>query len=173
MQSLLTPQEELVPQITEFDGKTEPGQIYIYTDGSAKAHKDVCGWAFVGYDGNTEIFADKGSQPVRENIRRAVLLSEFLAVLNAMDFVIRERLTNVTICYDNVQVFNLAVAQSSRDILLFHKYTGYMLEKWRVIEELGLSVKMAHVKAHSGIVGNERADELAKAAALQSVRYFF
>ena len=160
-------------QTSEFDGKAEPGRKYIYTDGSASPNRDTCGWAFVVYDGNNEVFAEKGSQPVRENARRATFLAEFLAVLNAMDYIISQQMSDVTICYDNVQVFNLAIAESSRDIALFHKYTGYMMGKWQEIEALGLSVKMAHVKAHSGIPGNEKADSLAKWAAHQSAKYFF
>ena len=159
--------------IPEHAEESDADTTYIFTDGSANPNcPDVCGWAYVVYQNNQEIAYDKNAHITGSNSKRAVHLAEFLAVLNALDYVIEHRCKKVVICYDNVEVFNMAFVCSAADVKLFHDYTAYVQEKWAIAEHMGISLKFSHVKAHSGIVGNERADRLSKEAVRSTRKYF-
>ncbi|MGN8833651.1 ribonuclease H family protein [Selenomonas montiformis] len=159
--------------IPEYAEESDADTTYIFTDGSANQNcPDVCGWAYVVYQNNQEIAYDKNAHITGGNSKRAVHLAEFLAVLNALDYVIEHRCKKVVICYDNVEVFNMAFVCSAADVKLFHDYTAYVQEKWAIAEHMGISLKFSHVKAHSGIVGNERADRLSKEAVRSTRKYF-
>ena len=162
--------KRVIPEYVE-DKSAREDTTYIFTDGSA-CNKDVCGWAYVVYEKNEEIYYDKNAQPVKANGNRANHLAEFLAVLNAFDYIIDNKPQRVVILYDNADVFNLAFAKSSADIKLFHQYTDYIQKKWEICEHMGIEIRMLHVKAHSGIAGNEKADLLAKSAVAASTKYF-
>lgn len=159
--------------LPEYHEENDANTTCIFTDGSASpTSSDVCGWAYVVYQNNQEIAFDKNAHMSGTNSKRATHLAEFLAVLNALDYVIEHRCKNVVICYDNQAAFNMAFVCSSADVKLFHDYTAYVQEKWAIIEQMGISLKFSHVKAHSGIVGNERADQLAKEAVRSTRKYF-
>ena len=159
--------------IPEHAEENDADNTYIFTDGSANPNcPDICGWAYVVYQNNQEIAYDKNAHVTGNNSKRAVHLAEFLAVLNALDYVIEHRCKKVVICYDNVEVFNMAFVCSAADVKLFHDYTAYVQEKWAIAEHMGISLKFSHVKAHSGIVGNERADQLSKEAVRSTRKYF-
>lgn len=169
-------QKKLIPEYLE-NVNFSPEATYIYTDGSSAVGEnakkcDCCGWAFVVYKNGKEIFCKSNAHPLRENNKRAVHLAEFLAVINAMDYALNNPTSELVILYDNVSVFNLALAESSSDIELFQKYTAYVREKWTALEEMGTKIAMYHVKSHSGIEGNEKADRLAREAALSTMEYF-
>ena len=169
-------QKKLIPEYLE-NVNFSPEATYIYTDGSADVGEnakecDCCGWAFVVYKNGKEVFCKSNAHPLRGNDKRATHLAEFLAVINAMNYAINNPTPELVILYDNVSVFNLALAESSSDIELFQKYTEYVREKWSVLEEMDTKITMYHVKSHSGIVGNEKADRLAREAVMSAMEYF-
>ncbi|GBM21852.1 hypothetical protein AVEN_32843-1 [Araneus ventricosus] len=120
----------------------------IYTDGS-KINNQV-GAAYVHYYNGTET----DSCLIRLGNQNKVFMAEVMAISKAIDY-----------CIDK-NIRNSKVVTDSRSTLMAIESTE---EKRRIIIEIKKKLKLTKiqlqwVRAHSGTVGNERADALAKLA---------
>ena len=150
----------------EYSRQNQCATYNIYVDGSCVLEKNTYSWAFVVYENGKEIYFDKGYETQEKYMKHGTQVGEFLAMCRAMKFVVDQKLTDVIIWYDNVQNFNCLehVKTKSDTFDIYKKYFEYTSKMRQSMLSNNLTVDYKHVKAHTGIAGNERADRLAKQA---------
>lgn len=135
----------------------------IYTDGSkGEAGAPNVGAAFVAYRQHLEYYSESFSLPnYRTNYQ-----AEAIAILKALKWASEEKLSTINIATDSQAVLKalgspVVKNEIIRDI------------KMQFLQLQGKSkINLYYVTAHKGIQGNERADQLAKAASLyQPINY--
>lgn len=140
----------------------------IYTDGGARGNgkADAVGaWAFVVYEG----WQEKGSKSAYvENTTNN--FCELTAVVQAMQWAIRAKLTEVEILTDSAYVCNGFNQWMHGWKKRMWKTSGggtvKNLELWRTLyhESKSINITMTKVKGHDGLEGNELADTLCNVA---------
>jgi ribonuclease HI len=88
---------------------------------------------------------------------------EITAVMEALAWSKREKISKVTIFYDLENLKKWATGEYSANIPMSKAYRDF-------IQSSGVSVQWNKVAAHSGVKWNERADELAKKGTAESVK---
>ena len=162
-------------QLPTFDQRPEGPVFYVFTDGSAGA--GAAGWGFsicFDVEGRSPLLSSHGwveTDPSRPAYQGTLLCTnntaEVVSLLELLDLLIRE--------------FPVATTFVVRPDSHFAMYTASL--DWitskhpELVEKLLLHLACAqqrhffcfqHVRAHKGVPGNERADELAKSGALGS-----
>ncbi|XP_023212991.1 uncharacterized protein LOC111615786 [Centruroides sculpturatus] len=129
----------------------EEGEYNIFTDGSKLEGR--VGSSFVVYENETEICHEK----YRLRDCCSVHQAEMFAIMKAVEWVALTRSTN-----------NIVIHTDSRSaiqtLMQFRDISPMALEAKKLVRRYNLNMKFKWVKAHVGIIGNERADALAKEA---------
>ena len=136
--------------------------IRIYCDGASR--KDGRGgWGFVVFEGVIELYSGKGGEYDVTNNQM-----ELEAAIRALRAAPRGRV-NITMFLDSAYVVN-GITEHIDTWLRTNWRTSSNkpvknVDRWVRLAELDLQLQPVwqHVKGHSGIYGNERADELATA----------
>lgn len=136
-----------------------PLHLRIFTDGS----KDLSGVgaSFCVFEKNVLTQSWKGSMS-RNN---SVFQAELYAIYKAIEWLIRKKKSITVIIYTD--------SKSSLDILKRHQTSNGMAHKIKsklIGSDSDLCVHLSWVRAHTGVLGNELADSLAKEAARESNR---
>ena len=144
--------------IALLDGKPLP--CHIYTDGSS--NRGWHAWAFVVYQGKKIIYAETGSG--KNNIHKNVASdeAEMQAMMHAVRWMEKMRLTEAEIYYDNAALGNFLDGKAIPHTPLTVRYQKWMLGHLR-----NLNIKMWKIKGHSGISGNAIADCMARDALMR------
>lgn len=140
---------------TEEDLNLQAGALNIYTDGSklqGKVGAAVSCW---------EAGMEKKTAKLRLEEYCTVFQAELLALSKAMTIVETSKQLNVNILSDSRSALDLV-----RNPKAFHPLAYSIKQSAIKIKKNGTNLTLYWVKAHAGIPGNERADQLAKEAAL-------
>ena len=142
-------------------------EIVIYTDGACKGNPGIGGWgALIKYDGSEREI--KGCILDTTNNKM-----ELIAVIESLNFI--ENVKNVKIITDSKYVKN-----GICDWIFKWKKNGWMTASKKPVKNRGLweeldnlvqiyNVTWEWVKGHAGDPGNERADQLANEAIVESL----
>ncbi|KAF9421225.1 hypothetical protein HW555_002697 [Spodoptera exigua] len=129
----------------------------IYTDGSKSV--DGVGAAYSYWRDGTEIRTKR----MRLESMCTVFQAELLAIARATDLVVRGGFGCAAVLSDSRSSLDLI-----RNSETHHPLATHIRKNIRELEGRGKILQFFWVKAHVGIPGNERADELARLAAAQS-----
>lgn len=148
-QPIITVEDE-----AELEAKVGPEGLQIYTDGS-KIDGKVGAAVSVWRDG-----AEKSFRTIKLDSFCTVYQAELLAILRATELAEKMTDTNVHILSDSRSSLESVINNNSANPLAF-SIAGNIAK----LQAAGVDVQLVWVRAHVGLPGNERADELAKRAA--------
>ena len=147
--------------------------IDIYTDGATWRKIWFGGWAFAVYQDGKEICHKENVFPVHPaEVKYATIISEYTAVLHALDYVIETRPQKAVIHYDNDMVVTGGFCNVKDHVEAHFKYKECLKKKLDSLKKIGVVVSWQKVEAHIGNTGNERVDTLATEAVLLAEEYF-
>ena len=129
---------------------------YAFTDGSFNEKTGVYGYGgFVVSDGEKYPISGSGNDPEAAVSRNVA--GEVLGAMAAVKKAAELNLNELTIYYDYEGIRAWALGQWKTNKRLTAEYADFM-------KNCGLAISFIHVKAHTGIDGNEEADRMAKEA---------
>lgn len=142
-------------------------QIIIYTDGACLGNPGAGGYAAVLMCGNYRKEISEGFRHTTNN------RMEIMAVINALKALKNPTEYDITIYTDS----NLVVSAIQKNWITSWKRNNWRKsnkeqvlnpELWSELDTMvqKCAPKFVHVSAHTGIIDNERCDQLAKAAAM-------
>ena len=133
-------------------------QAICYVDGSYNVATHEYAYGMVLYDGSA-LYEDKGSYYDEELSSMRNVAGELDGAIHAMRYCLEHSITSLDLYYDYLGIENWALGvwkAGKPGTIAYKKY--YDKIKGR------LNVHFHKVKGHSGDIGNDRADELAKSA---------
>lgn len=130
----------------------------IYTDGS----KDKNGGGFAFYDSQSQL-----SSKFKVNAKVCVMYLELLAIAEAISYINSVDFKDFLIITDSCSALQSLARCSSNCRGFTIAYT--ILDSIRKLQAYGKSVTLQWAPSHVGIVGNEKADQLAKEALSEGV----
>ena len=133
----------------------------IYTDGSKSDGK--VGAAFIIYHKNDKILERKYCLPNSATVFQAETFAIFQAIIALKDISQGKK----GMCF--IKCDSMSVLQSFKADEIHKMLTLRTIDQLNSLAYMGIYVSLFWVKAHVGVVGNEEADRLAKAACEMSV----
>ena len=131
---------------------------YAYVDGSYNPETNVYGYGgFLSVNGKEYILQGSDNNEGMASMRNVA--GEIQGAMAAVDKAIRFGLDKLTIYYDYKGIECWAKLTWKANNPYTRAYQDYMMSSSFILD-----IEFVHVKGHSGIEGNERADRLAKEA---------
>ncbi len=143
----------------EADGVTSLPDIYAFTDGSFNVATGVYGYGgFLHYSDVEEDIEIRGNGNDPEEAVSRNVAGEVHGAVAAMHKAVELGLSEMTLFYDyeGIEKWPLRYWKTNKKISMFY------VEEYDQLKDR-LKVNFVHVKAHTGIPGNEAADKMAKA----------
>lgn len=144
----------------------KPNRNYAFIDGSFNPATKVYGYGGFLIDqlGKKHIIQGSGNDQNMAKMRNVA--GEILGAMKAVDLAQKLGMKKLTMFYDyeGVAAWPLGKWKCKKK-----ETRKYAMAIWTAME-LGLKIYFTHVKGHSGIDGNEEADQLAKLAVGLEVR---
>lgn len=128
---------------------------HIYTDGGARPNPGPCGWGVAAYNdqGATVFEGSYGGGNGTNNI------AEWKALISALGFLREVRAKDDAIIYLDSE---LVLKQLSGEYRIKNPVLRVLFTEVKgLLAELDTKIRYEKVIAHSGVVGNDRADSLA------------
>ena len=140
---------ETQKDVEKYDTKS----ISIYTDGSYCPERKAYGWGCVipGHDSLQGSGKDERYLPARN------VAGEVFAALIAIDWATKNGFAGVRLCHDYEGIRKWATGEWKANSPIATMYVDK-------VRQAKIKVSFQKVQAHAGIVGNEVADRLARAA---------
>ncbi len=142
----------------ELDGVANLPAVYAFTDGSYNITTGVYGFGgFLHYSDNEDDIEIRGNGNDPEEATSRNVAGEVHGAVAAMHKAVEIGLTEMTLFYDyeGVEKWPTGLWKTNK------KISKYYVEEYQKIKDR-LKVNFVHVKAHTGIPGNEAADRMAK-----------
>lgn len=140
------------------DGVGDLPEVYAFTDGSFHAENKIYGYGgFLHCGENGEDIPIRGHGQDPDYVESRNVAGEILGAIAAMKKAIELGLKELTLFYDYEGVEKWAVGEWKTNKPISQMY----VREYRTISQ-NLQVHFSHVKAHTGIPGNEQADAMAK-----------
>ncbi|MGX6971152.1 viroplasmin family protein [Vagococcus bubulae] len=136
--------------------------VDIYVDGSWCQSKEQYGWGFVAVIEDDIKFTQHGKSSNPKYTGSKQVGGEIVAVLQGIDYAIKNGYDHVTIHYDYMGIEKWASGEWKANVPISEAYVYYMEKK---VEKINLS--FVKVKAHSHNKYNDMADRLAKKGAFK------
>ena len=131
-------------------------QCFAYVDGSYNIENGLYGYGVVFcYNNVVEEFYDSGSE--REYVSMRNVAGEIHGALKAVTYAVFRKLEKITIYYDYMGIEKWATGEWKANKAATKEYAKLMKEAMKLIQ-----IEFVKVAAHTGVSGNERADQLAK-----------
>lgn len=135
-------------------------EIRIYTDGACSGNPGPGGWGFVVYEDGKEIYTKSSGEKRTTNNRM-----ELIAIIEAVRAIKINGYSKDTILYtdSNYCLNSITKWLSGWKRSNFKNGKLANIDLWKLYIEVssGVEYQIRKVKAHSGVEGNERADQLA------------
>ena len=144
---------------SDADGITNLPDIYAFTDGSFNVATGVYGFGgFLHYSDTEDDIEIRGNGNNPEEAVSRNVAGEVHGAVAAMHKAVELGLTEMTLFYDyeGIEKWPLRYWKTNKKISMFY------VEEYDQLKDK-LKVNFVHVKAHTGIPGNEAADRMAKA----------
>nr|XP_022908350.1 uncharacterized protein LOC111419721 [Onthophagus taurus] len=130
-----------------------PDHIIIFTDGSVRRNPDAAGYG---------IYSIKGEIEEAHGLTKymSIFAAEMQAICRSLDIIKMKRWGKVIICSDS-----LSALKAISNIVMGAQCHYLLIKVLKILSELSNNhqeVILVWVPSHCGIIGNERADELAK-----------
>lgn len=137
-----------------------PKKSYAFIDGSFNQKTGVygCGGFLIDQIGKKHIIQSSGKDPGMAKMRNVA--GEILGAIKAVELAQKLGMNKLTILHDYVGISAWPLGSWKCKKKETRRYAMFI---WQAME-LGLKIYFAHVTGHSGIAGNEEADQLAKLA---------
>lgn len=127
--------------------------VHVYTDG---CHVNgVTSWAFVVYESGVETHHESGL--VKNTYGSDNVAGELAAAVRAVNWAIGQGVEMLVLHHDYLGVAEHALGTWRAKTESAQVYAGWMKNALQKIE-----IQFVHCQGHSGVPGNERADELAR-----------
>ena len=130
-------------------------EISIYTDGSYNKYKNKYSWSFVVYKDDVEMYYEAGVGRNKDARDLQNTAGEVEAVMRSLHWATTIRGYNKIILYHDFMGIELMVSRKSKPK---HPYLIHFVE---AIQKYTNRVRFCHISSHCGILGNEKADDLA------------
>ncbi len=137
--------------------------IQIWVDGACLPEADGTlhiGWAFLVYVNGQEIYRTSGSDIPVDAYRHRNVAGEIMAILKAVAWCQRKDIKEVSIHYDYQGLESWVTGD-------WKGKTSFTQDYAQIVRSSGLTIHWVKVKAHSGELGNEIVDKLARDAAVK------
>ena len=134
-------------------------RAFAYVDGSFNNKNKVYGYGgfLVNENGDEYILQGSGNDPSLASMRNVA--GEIMGSIAAIEKAIELGIMELTLYYDYAGIEKWATGEWQRNKDGTIRYNSFINDaKW------ALDINFVHVKGHSGVNGNERADMLAKQA---------
>ena len=147
--------------------------IDIYTDGGTWRKGWFASWAFAVYQDGKEICHRESVFPVcPTEMKYATIISEYTAVLHALDYIIETKPRKAVIYYDSEMVITGGFCHVKDHVEAHYRYKECLRKKLDSLRRIGVDVVWKKVEAHVGHMENERVDTLAKETVRKAQEYF-